>query len=48
MNSQHTPALAIAQIEQTLRSVRETRRPCAPSPWRLVRPSLRRRDRTAG
>jgi hypothetical protein len=37
MNSQHTPALAVAQIEQLLRRARETRRL-----------SLLRRDRTAG
>jgi hypothetical protein len=48
MNSQHTPVLAVAQLEQRLRSVRETRGPGVPSPRRLVRPSLVRRDRTAG
>jgi hypothetical protein len=48
MNSQHTPALAVAQLEQRLPSVRATRAPGVPSPRRLVRPSLARRDRTAG
>jgi hypothetical protein len=47
MISQHTPALAVAEIEQRLRVARETRRACDPSARRLVRPSLLRRDRTA-